>query len=206
MEGNPTYLTLKEASARLGVHPNTLRNWEQRGLVRLARLPGSRYRRVPVYEVQRLEQEMEGEGLAKTAPSGATRAVEAIKAPSTHDTFWSVRIEPPDTDPAAVAEARALAESIQAKLAETEPGMTLDEMIWTLRGYPEIRQMEGGQSPAEVRVIETERVRIELPSDDPVMIAEGRAMAERIKARLAELDLGTLEETMQALRGRSWSS
>ncbi len=212
MEGNPTYLTLKEASARLGVHPNTLRNWEQRGLVRLARLPGSRYRRIPKSEMERLEAGL----LSSPAPSAGV-------------TSWSVRIEPPDTDPAAVAEARALAESIQAKLAEIEPDMTLEETMQTLRGYPELPQMEGGLSPTEVRpimtpswpkestvqerptgrparVIETERVRIELPSDDPVVIAEGRAMAERIKTRLTELDLGTLEETMQALRGRSWSS
>jgi len=30
-------LTLKEASKRLGVHPNTLRNWEQQGVIRLIR-------------------------------------------------------------------------------------------------------------------------------------------------------------------------
>ena len=55
MEDKGSYLTLKEASERLGVHPNTLRNWERRGVIRLERLPGSRYRRVPVYEVQRVE-------------------------------------------------------------------------------------------------------------------------------------------------------
>ena len=54
MEGKANYLTLKEAAEQLGVHPNTLRNWERRGVIRLERLPGSRYRRVPVYEVRRL--------------------------------------------------------------------------------------------------------------------------------------------------------
>jgi len=51
VEGKANYLTLKEAAERLGVHPNTLRNWKRRGVIRLARLPGSCYRRVPVYEV-----------------------------------------------------------------------------------------------------------------------------------------------------------
>ena len=59
MEGKRAYLTLKEASERLGVHPNTLRNWERRGLVRLARLPGSQYRRVSESEVARLAGRME---------------------------------------------------------------------------------------------------------------------------------------------------
>ena len=137
MEGKANYLTLKEAAEQLGVHPNTLRNWERRGVIRLERLPGSRYRRVPVYEVQRLAPESDEKRSEQTA--------------------WSAEIRPVESD-------------------------------------------RSGQ------VIETERVRIELPSDDPVVIAEGRMMAERIKARLAELDLGTLEESMQALRGRAWSS
>ena len=58
MEGNQKYLTLKEASQQLGVHPNTLRNWERRGVIHLARLPGSRYRPVPPAEVERLAAEM----------------------------------------------------------------------------------------------------------------------------------------------------
>jgi hypothetical protein len=49
-------------------------------------------------------------------------------------------------------------------------------------------------------------VRVEPPSDDPVVIAEGQALAHAIQAELAALDqTQTLEETMQALRGRSWS-
>ena len=32
MEGKANYLTLKEAAEQLGVHPNTLRNWERRGV------------------------------------------------------------------------------------------------------------------------------------------------------------------------------
>ena len=137
MEGKANYLTLKEAAERLGVHPNTLRNWERRGVIRLERLPGSKYRRVPVHEVQRLAPESDEKRSEQTA--------------------WSAEIRPVESD-------------------------------------------RSGQ------VIETERVRIELPSDDPVVIAEGRMIAERIKARLAELDLGTLDESMQALRGRAWSS
>jgi len=151
VEGNRPYLTLKEASEKLGIHPNTLRNWERKGLVRLARLPGGRNRRVPVYEVERLEREME-DGWPEESASSA-------KAGPADTCSW-----------------------LEEAMAQEQP------------------------TDQSARVIETERVRIELPSEDPAVIAEGRAMADRIKARLADLDLGTLEVAMQSLRGRSWSS
>ena len=50
-------LTVGEAAERLGVHPNTLRAWADRGLIKHVRLP-SGYRRFPVSEVERLRQEM----------------------------------------------------------------------------------------------------------------------------------------------------
>ena len=54
------YRTLKEAADRLGVHPQTLRNWEARGTIQLVRLPNSGYRRVPAAEVERLRASIEG--------------------------------------------------------------------------------------------------------------------------------------------------
>jgi len=105
-------LSLKEAAKRLGVHPNTLRNWEQRGLIRLVRLPGSRYRRVPVAEVQRLLREMH------------RPVVEA----------GGVRLDPPPDDPALIAEGQALAQTIQAELAALEQPQTLEETMEALRG------------------------------------------------------------------------
>jgi len=107
-----TALTLKEASKRLGVHPNTLRNWERRGLIQLIRLPGSRYRRVPLSEVQRLTAQMHGR---QAGGSGV----------------W---LEPPSDDPAMVAEGQKLAQAIQAKLAALAQEQTLEEAMQTLRG------------------------------------------------------------------------
>jgi excisionase family DNA binding protein len=193
MEGNPTYLTLKEASARLGVHPNTLRNWERRGLVRLTRLPGSRYRRVPKSEMERLEASL----LSSPAPSAGVIS-------------WSVRIEPPDTDPAAIAEAQALAESVQAKLAEIEPEMTLEETMQVLRRSPELPRMEGNLKPTEAEPVGARSwgVRLECPPpDDPELSAKAEALLTEIKAAVSKLqDETTLEEVMQNLRGRPWSS
>ncbi len=46
-------LTLKEASRRLGVHPNTLRKWDREGKIRVVRTVGG-HRRIPESEVERL--------------------------------------------------------------------------------------------------------------------------------------------------------
>jgi len=51
-------VTMKEAARMLGVHQQTIRGWERRGLIRLVRLPGSGYRRVPRVEVERLVSQM----------------------------------------------------------------------------------------------------------------------------------------------------
>lgn len=47
------YLNIKEASEFLGVTPNTLRNWEKAGKIRIIRNPFNRYR---FYEKEALEQ------------------------------------------------------------------------------------------------------------------------------------------------------
>jgi excisionase family DNA binding protein len=54
---SPT-LTIKQAAQMLGVHQQTIRNWERRGLIRLVHLPGSGYRRVLRTEVERLLAQM----------------------------------------------------------------------------------------------------------------------------------------------------
>ena len=115
MEGKANYLTLKEASEQLGVHPNTLRNWERRGVIRLERLPGSRYRRVPVYELQRLGHELE----RQSSLAGA-------EEPSSAD--WSVRIDWPTQDPEALHVAKS-SHQIQDKLANVETQETLEEVM-----------------------------------------------------------------------------
>jgi excisionase family DNA binding protein len=51
-------LSVRETARRLGVHENTVRNWEDKGLLRAAKLPGSGYRRFDEAEVERLRSEM----------------------------------------------------------------------------------------------------------------------------------------------------
>ncbi|PTQ53527.1 MAG: hypothetical protein HSCHL_2022 [Hydrogenibacillus schlegelii] len=46
-------LSLREAAKKLGVHPNRLREWEKKGLIRPIRLP-SGHRRYPVEEIDRI--------------------------------------------------------------------------------------------------------------------------------------------------------
>jgi putative resolvase len=50
-------LGVREAARRLGVHENTLRRWEQTGLIRAVRLPTG-VRRFRAEDVQRLYEEM----------------------------------------------------------------------------------------------------------------------------------------------------
>ena len=50
-------MQVREAARYLGVHENTLRRWEEKGLVRAVRLP-SGVRRFRVGEVERLRAEM----------------------------------------------------------------------------------------------------------------------------------------------------
>jgi excisionase family DNA binding protein len=52
------FLNVRDAARALGVHENTVRNWEARGLLRAVRLPGSGFRRFAVEDVERLRAEM----------------------------------------------------------------------------------------------------------------------------------------------------
>jgi excisionase family DNA binding protein len=107
----PDYLTLKRAAQVLGVHRRTLLSWEQKGLIRIARLPQSGYRRVPAEEVKRLQGIM----LAGGEPAG-------------------VRLAPPRRDAAALAEADALAHAVRADLSGMEPTLTFAELMLLKRG------------------------------------------------------------------------
>lgn len=51
-------LSVRETARRLGVHENTVRNWEDQGIIRAVKLPGSGYRRFDLAEVERLHNEM----------------------------------------------------------------------------------------------------------------------------------------------------
>jgi hypothetical protein len=58
-------------TARAGVHENTVRNWESRGLLPAVHLPGSGFRRFAVEDVERLRAEM----FAQLAPVTAGAVV-----------------------------------------------------------------------------------------------------------------------------------
>ncbi len=112
MNANGTnYLTLKRAAQQLGVHEQTLRSWERRGIIRMARLPRSGYRRVPMEEVQRLQAEMVA-----------------------NETEPGVRMVPPRKDPESLAQAHALAEAVRNELMSADFGMNFDEFMQTHRG------------------------------------------------------------------------
>jgi Helix-turn-helix domain len=51
-------LNVRDTAQALGVHENTVRNWEERGILRAVRLPGSGFRRFAVDDVERLRSEM----------------------------------------------------------------------------------------------------------------------------------------------------
>jgi excisionase family DNA binding protein len=56
-----TFLNVRDTARALGVHENTIRNWERQGILRAVRLPGSGYRRFAAQDVERLSAEMFGQ-------------------------------------------------------------------------------------------------------------------------------------------------
>jgi len=54
----PELLTIKQASALINVHPNTLRNWEREGKVQVVRIGSRRDRRFPKSAIWKLSQGM----------------------------------------------------------------------------------------------------------------------------------------------------
>lgn len=105
-----SYYTLKRAAQQLGVHEQTLRSWERRGIIRMARLPRSGYRRVPVEEVERLQAEMAAE-----------------RCPG-------VTMHPPRTDAESQAQARVLAAEVRVQMAEGDSDVSFDDFMQTQRG------------------------------------------------------------------------
>ncbi len=53
-----TLLNVRETANKLGVHENTIRNWEKRGILRAVRLPGSKFRRFNRATIEKLQEDM----------------------------------------------------------------------------------------------------------------------------------------------------
>lgn len=51
-------LNVRDTARMLGVHENTVRNWEARGILSAVQLPGSGFRRFVAADVARLHAEM----------------------------------------------------------------------------------------------------------------------------------------------------
>jgi hypothetical protein len=58
MPATKELFNVRDTARALGVHENTVRNWEERGILRAVRLPGSGYRRFSVQDIERLRGEM----------------------------------------------------------------------------------------------------------------------------------------------------
>lgn len=56
----PKYLNVTETARRLGVHPNTVRNWVKQGLLKSQRVPGSKFNRFLAADVDRLANQRGG--------------------------------------------------------------------------------------------------------------------------------------------------
>lgn len=52
------FMNVRDTARRLGVHENTVRNWEAKGVLRGIKLPGSGFRRFPRTEIERMRREM----------------------------------------------------------------------------------------------------------------------------------------------------
>lgn len=59
-------IRIAEAAALIGVHPNTLRAWADKGLVPVTRLP-SGYRRFTTEQIEQIREQMSGTGQEKVA-------------------------------------------------------------------------------------------------------------------------------------------
>jgi excisionase family DNA binding protein len=67
------FVQVRQAARELGVHENTLRRWEEAGLIRAVRLPSGvrRFRRDDVELLRRLIYESDAHGTAARAASRA---------------------------------------------------------------------------------------------------------------------------------------
>jgi excisionase family DNA binding protein len=69
-DAEPELIGTRETARRLGVHENTVRNWADRGELRVAEtLPGSGYRRFDARDVEELRCSMRKSGTPRETGS-----------------------------------------------------------------------------------------------------------------------------------------
>jgi excisionase family DNA binding protein len=108
------YLGVREAAKELGVHEQTVRAWERGGIIQAIRLPGSNYRRIPVEEVRRIQEEMR--------VSMNKRLEQRVK------------MERPSASVSTKAAARASLEKIKSYLRSLDMKGSVDEVMTEIRG------------------------------------------------------------------------
>jgi excisionase family DNA binding protein len=103
-------LNVTETAKRLGVHPNTIRNWARDGLLTDARVPGTRYLRFHLEDVERLARER-AQGAGTLERERRTIGPELIGAAQLHE--W-----------AGTREAQAAFPELIRRLLAATPGIT----------------------------------------------------------------------------------
>jgi excisionase family DNA binding protein len=78
-------MTVRGAAETLGVHENTIRNWEARGILRAVRLPGSGFRRFPTEEILALAKTMRASFATHPATVGGPEIAEDRFAGGAYD-------------------------------------------------------------------------------------------------------------------------
>lgn len=106
----PEVLGVRETAERLGVHPNTIRNWARSGQLPTARIPGARFHRFDARDVERLRQQR-GRQVASVADERAAIGPELVDG--TQLSQW-----------AATREAQATFPELIRRLLVASPGVT----------------------------------------------------------------------------------
>lgn len=86
-------------------------------------------------------------------------------------------------------------------MTKRKPRLTYKQVLANVRALP-----LADQNRLRAELDKTPSVYILRPTGSPAAKRRGKRLADEIKKELATKDLGTLEETMIRLRGRSWSS
>lgn len=108
--GQTEFLNVRETARRLGVHENTVRNWVREGILRTARVPGSKFHRFDARDVERLRRRR-GSSVASVEAERSRIGPELVDA--TQLSHW-----------AATRDAQGAFPELLARLLAGTPGVT----------------------------------------------------------------------------------